>query len=80
MIERSSPNSIHNIHLAKLHIAAGKKDEKPSGVHEWTLRLHKNNLLETVAYLFYFSGVWTGMYSGGDYFEISIVQQECRKH
>lgn len=28
MIERSLPNSIHNVHLAKLHIAAGK-DEKP---------------------------------------------------
>lgn len=38
MIERSSLNSIHNIHLAKLRIAAGKKDEKPRGVHEWTLR------------------------------------------
>lgn len=36
MIERSSPNSIQSIHLAKLHIAAGKKDEKPRGVHEWT--------------------------------------------
>lgn len=41
LIERSSPNSIHSVHLAKLHIAAGEKDEKPRGVHKWTLRLYK---------------------------------------
>lgn len=43
MIECSSPNSIHSIQLAKLHIAAGKKDEKTAGVHKWTQKQPAGN-------------------------------------
>lgn len=42
MVECSSPNSIHSILLAKLHIAAWK-DEKTAKVHKWTQKQPAGN-------------------------------------
>lgn len=44
MIACSSPNSIHNIQLAKLYIAAGKTDEMTAGVHKWTQKQPVGNV------------------------------------